>query len=625
MPLVLAGILRAVLMAITTAIPLTIAQEFLDGTMKKLVEEIQSETGLSLEESKDILVNILFDLALNSIIIGTVIKTKFAVKTAEYLGFTSKGFKTRVLTTKAKEAIKVSVGPWEKFKAFSLISKIISVVIAAQATVWLGNIFIQAIEPGIYKPTQTNNVWEKFLGIRPFPETDILASPPPFSPGEFLDFAAGIEAAGIVGINNPFKNATVIYSRKELAELLLGAYGNAVLRGLPLTPAKFTPTLAQYFISRGRVAKDEPKQTAEVSRAFTAPKIRVFTGIVSQGVIGAPIAFTPRQDDLIENIQELQDAAHNNEAPFLASLPGRVIREIKIVSSITTKDGFTQRGTATQVISGYNKSGTPKYRTVVNKFAVADMFLLSEKGNRTKISRIVYGPVDSIRFQPVQGDILALEATLKTSGVTSDPADLTQVISGGQLTMLPAISDLALPLSAPVAPLAVPIAVTPRDYFVNYDAFFDQVFYISGSSIVASPNFATLLTPEEKKPLQNYGEQISEGIKKIEARGVPVNSYRHKIFAGEIDGRAAPQINTNSFEEFFGSGAETVAPATGGALPAAALNAGTLYDFYTAQGQPLPSVAQRAPLYESLGLGQKAYYTGTAEQNLKLLTKLQGK
>ena len=95
MPIALAGILRIVLMAITTAVPLTVAQQFLDGTVKKIVEEVRSETGLSLEEAKDILVNILVDLAINSTIIGTVIKLKFAVKTAEFLGLTSKGFAKR--------------------------------------------------------------------------------------------------------------------------------------------------------------------------------------------------------------------------------------------------------------------------------------------------------------------------------------------------------------------------------------------------------------------------------------------------------------------------------------------------------------------------------------------------
>lgn len=48
----------------------------------------------------------------------------------------------------------------------------------------------------------------------------------------------------------------------------------------------------------------------------------------------------------------------------------------------------------------------------------------------------------------------------------------------------------------------------------------------------------------------------------------------------------------------------------------------TLYDYYSSQGKPLPSVADRAPLYQSLGLGSAGAYFGTAEQNIALLGKL---
>ena len=51
----------------------------------------------------------------------------------------------------------------------------------------------------------------------------------------------------------------------------------------------------------------------------------------------------------------------------------------------------------------------------------------------------------------------------------------------------------------------------------------------------------------------------------------------------------------------------------------------TLYEFYNAIGQPLPSMQTRAAFYQMLGLGQSSYYVGTAEQNTKLLAKLQGK
>jgi len=52
--------------------------------------------------------------------------------------------------------------------------------------------------------------------------------------------------------------------------------------------------------------------------------------------------------------------------------------------------------------------------------------------------------------------------------------------------------------------------------------------------------------------------------------------------------------------------------------------ANTLYDYYTGQGQALPSVSQRAGIYESSGLGKSGEYRGTADQNTRLLASLQG-
>ena len=51
-------------------------------------------------------------------------------------------------------------------------------------------------------------------------------------------------------------------------------------------------------------------------------------------------------------------------------------------------------------------------------------------------------------------------------------------------------------------------------------------------------------------------------------------------------------------------------------------NATTLFEWYRAQGRDLPPVAQRSVVYASLGLGVQGYYTGTAEQNTKLLNAL---
>lgn len=50
----------------------------------------------------------------------------------------------------------------------------------------------------------------------------------------------------------------------------------------------------------------------------------------------------------------------------------------------------------------------------------------------------------------------------------------------------------------------------------------------------------------------------------------------------------------------------------------------TLSAYYASKGKSLPSIIDRGKIYESLGLGKITYYTGTAEQNTKLLNALLG-
>lgn len=52
--------------------------------------------------------------------------------------------------------------------------------------------------------------------------------------------------------------------------------------------------------------------------------------------------------------------------------------------------------------------------------------------------------------------------------------------------------------------------------------------------------------------------------------------------------------------------------------------ANTLYEHFTAQGKPLPSVAERSGDFAKYGLGKAEDYKGTAEQNTALLKAFQG-
>ncbi len=51
-------------------------------------------------------------------------------------------------------------------------------------------------------------------------------------------------------------------------------------------------------------------------------------------------------------------------------------------------------------------------------------------------------------------------------------------------------------------------------------------------------------------------------------------------------------------------------------------NTATLWEYYSAWGKTLPSLSERAKMYEALGLGSTDSYAGTAEQNTRLLNVL---
>lgn len=602
MPIIIAQILRTVIMALVSGGSVTMLQNMVDGTFKTLVTEIASEGGLSQEEAKDIFVNILVELAINSTAIGVVLKTKLAVKTAEFLGLTSKGLIKRTLTPKATETAAKLVGPAGIKIGMSMGKKVILAASGIGSIIWLISALANIIEPGIYKPNETNAVYRK-LGI-PFqyPVNEGALQPGPFDGPQFRDYAKAIEAAGVIEIENPGAKERQVYSRKSLALVIDYVYGQEVLQGNSPSAKQLIPLLAQYLITKKGVTPSAPSVVGAVYTAPVVSHVRVFSGVVSQGVIGSTATFTPRQDDLIENAEELSQASHNNLAPFIASLGSRLSYEIKVVPSIKSASGWTQRGTAQRVISGYNKDGSPKYRTVVNKFATMDIFVKTDKGTQSKITTIVLGPVDSVRFQGanvnlgqvavgVQQNIIApasvaTPTVTPTTGATSGPTVPSK--ESGQ--NVPYLIYKFTPNGQP-SYQALPATNTPYGASVADLTEARAWFAINPTALVQQqtiPGFDSILAG------QFVDSGLSWGMDKLSG----------EMGWGTWKAKEVAQV------------APVVAPV--------ATTATTLFSYYQAHGQSLPGVEERSKLYEQLGLGQSAYYTGTAEQNTKLLAALQG-
>ena len=108
--IIIAQLLRQVIMSIATGAVVTGAQELLNGTFKELVAELRDKEGLTEQDAKDVLHNIVADLALNSATILATLRLGVGVKAAEFLGFTSKsGAKKALKVTAATVATKLTV------------------------------------------------------------------------------------------------------------------------------------------------------------------------------------------------------------------------------------------------------------------------------------------------------------------------------------------------------------------------------------------------------------------------------------------------------------------------------------------------------------------------------------
>ena len=595
----LAAILRVVIMALVSAAPLTAAQEVVDGTLKKLVGYMRDEEGLTLQEAKDVVGNILADLALNAVILGTIMKTKIAIKTAEYFGFTAKGVTKKVLKGKAATVAKKYAGPLEKFKATSLVNKLIVGGGIFGSLTWIGVGIANVIEPGIYKPREANDVWQRFTGIRPFPEKSVAFSPGNLDAARFNDLARSLEAGGIRGFNDPVNRQSRLYSREDLANIIDYAYGKALLEGQKVADYRdILPLIRPYLIGGTTTPSPSSTQAITSSAPATPASVKVFTGIVSQGVVGSGLSFTPRPDDLIENADELQQAINNNVASYLTALPSRVTYEIKVVSSVIV-NGLRKTGTTQRVVSGYYTNGQPKYKTVTNKFAVAYLYLMTDKNTRSKLTTIILGPTDALKFQPTGDDLVNVAAAVAQNVVTSNTNEISTIVSDTPTQSVqreaPGSNEVQriIPPEAPIVastqkPVRMPsLSVPPELYMfsgsegrryekekttyklaLSVGNDLQGVYFLVGefvknggreqyhSSLV---NWYNSLLPEEH-------EAIQKGQTSYAAESPPIV-------------RNLPQGETPQNI----SGVDT-------ALPSAALSATTLFSYYAAFGQQQPSL-----------------------------------
>ncbi|MFA6161771.1 MAG: hypothetical protein WC766_06445 [Patescibacteria group bacterium] len=539
MPAAVALAIRAIIQFAITLGLSELAVRYILVPLNSAIASIMEYFGVSEETATDIMANE-FLVFIEQVGIGAAtVRSKLPIAIADRLGFTSKGWGKRIIKKTPAVAGKPALQT-----AGTIAPAVNKVVESAPVTLTAERIALIRAEQATARPPTTTIAERTTLFKQDMTklvaqmEIDERAAGAKIAPTtikkfqEFMNKSGGYPALMALGIGvwalsevNKIinKKGVIVYSTADgESDVIVAEEGKTAV------------SISQYVPSSGSTGG-----TTTPAVTSTNSQIKVFTGIISAGTLGTPAAFVPRQDDLISSGEELSDAARNNLASWLTGLLGRIIYEIKIVPSVVTKDGITIRGTTQRVVSSYTTKGTARYKNVVNKFAVMSMYILNDKGTRTKLAQITLGPTDATTFRPTDADLSGATANVQESITTTNIKDINTITSSAPISVTPPAS----------VPAAAPVVITPSATPVQMPAQTAQTAPAPAPTIAQVP--APAPAPAPTKP--NF------------------------CFAG------------------------------------------TLFDFYQAKGLDLPGISSRALVYEGLGLGQASMYTGTAEQNTRLL------
>lgn len=192
----------------------------------------------------------------------------------------------------------------------------------------------------------------------------------------------------------------------------------------------------------------------------------VHVSVVSGGVLGAPNTFTPAGSDIFETMDDLQTHTEENLAQFIVGLTGSLAYRLRLVGTIRLADGTIRVGTKQRVLKGYTKAGKPEYRTVTNKFLVADISYKTLAGIWKKLDEIAIGAVDEAGFQPTTEDLANLSDAISQYLVSNQLGGITQIhlqTSGGSAPAATAPPPSTAPTTTAQSPSITKTQVKPPE------------------------------------------------------------------------------------------------------------------------------------------------------------------
>lgn len=533
-------IIGAVQLGVFTAI-----ERWVLPLLNSAISEIMQLFGVDESTAEDILGNEYLEMAEAVGITAAVIASRTPLKVADRLGFRTRGVSKKTLkpstAAKVTAAKSASVGA-----ARAAVSKLDTAAKWSQIAlgvlglpVGTGLLITNTIDFGAWPSSAYQSTVQNFLakfGLKP---DENARQPRTTSQEVFNKIYTALKNQGVKTLSDPYKQQTVLFSRDTLLDLTDRLAGGILVEGgavnvkqliaaiLPLTDIR-AGSIGAATVSTPKVSIPTP----------SVSKVKIFSGVMAQGVLGERVAFTERQDDLIASLDELTEAAQNNLAPWLAGLLGKVLYEVRLVNSVTTKDGIVLAGSTQQIISSYTSKGEPRYKTVRNRFAIMNLSILTDKGSKIKLATITLGPTDALKLQPTLEQLSKLTSELGKQVITSKVEEIQTIATVAPLSVTTPTLILSAAAQAPTSlpqPTVAPVV-----------------------AVASLPQVQTVATPAPVVP-------------------APV-----------------PQIPAWKRSQ-------------------------TLSEFYSLTNRSLPPLSERARLYGNYGLGQSEWYTGTAEQNTKLL------
>lgn len=639
---------------------------FLTPMINEVLQAIVVAFGVNEEVAEDILTNEILTLVESLGLTVALSKARIPLLIADKLKFTTRGFRKRRLPTKAQLAVQNATKgkPVSKIirpedlssieaataKAQGILPSRVRAVLQDITTVVGGpllTLFVvaQFIDFAAWTSSAYKGTFRAIFAIVGLKPDEKMSSSRALSSDVWKKVLATYELNGAVGINDPYKLQTVTFTEKNLIDLVDKVAANLLLE-TGTAPTKAVLGNTQALIVFKDIKATPPQVTGGSPSVGGAPasSTRVFTGALNGGKLTDSTGFTPRPSDLIQSMGELEDSLRNNLSVLLPTLLGRFVYETKVVSSVLTRDGFKQRGAARQIQVGTNSDGTPKLKTVVNKFAVADIFLLRKSGSRTKVESITLGPTDAIKFNPKTQDLGRLDLFVKENIYTTTLDDVSEVVKEGVTTTISVVEEKpkVVPVVLPIAPDdTILINGTPLGIPGEGSVFIPlrpegiaPVVYIRRGKIIhifnlQEPGQASLA--EQGVHISHGTQYWTEGIKLFkEATDLDYYTLPQRNIADVEQGIRQQKYEYKSakgFDRFreLAQGGADVTTATSGPTPAQKADicrASNLFGYYGARGEQLPKIEVRSILYEQFELGPRHFYTATAEQNIALLAKL---